>query len=128
MTFSQSDFYKVNEIGYLTYFSYFYKVKRVLYSSLCCSTFENRTSFVFKPLLLDFCKVKGVVFSHVRSYIKSSAIWKLFLATLTKCVNIISWTFHRLLQSQSTRISGVIFVFDFTKVAHVKHWTFSELL
>ena len=39
MTFSQSDFYKVNEIGYLTYFSYFYKVKRVLFPSLCCSTF-----------------------------------------------------------------------------------------
>ena len=48
MTFSQSDYYKVNEIGYLTYFSYFCK---------------SNTSFVFKPLLFDFCKVERVLCS-----------------------------------------------------------------
>ena len=45
MTFSQSDFYKVNEIGYLNYFSYFCKVKRVLCSSRCCSTFVKLNEF-----------------------------------------------------------------------------------
>ena len=45
MTFSQSDFHKVNEIGCLTIISNFGKVKRVLCSYLCCSTFVKSNAF-----------------------------------------------------------------------------------
>ena len=43
---SQHDFYKVNSVIYLTYFLYnFYEVERVLFSSLCLSTFIKSTKF-----------------------------------------------------------------------------------
>ena len=44
VTFSQHDFYKVNQIGYLPYF---YKAEKVLFSKFCCSIFISRTGFVF---------------------------------------------------------------------------------
>ena len=47
MTFSQHDFSKVNQIGYMTYSSYFYKVEEVLFSKFCCSSFIKLNEFCF---------------------------------------------------------------------------------
>ena len=47
VTFSQHHFYEVNQVRYLTYFSYFYKVEEVLFSKFCCSTFIKLNEFCF---------------------------------------------------------------------------------
>ena len=61
MTFSQSDFYKVNEIVFKPLLFDFSKVERVLYSSLCCSTFvksvSTRISISRVIFVFDFTKV-----------------------------------------------------------------------
>ena len=75
MTFSQHNFYKVNPIIYLTYFSYnYYEVERVSFSILCLSTFiKSKKSFVFRSLPLDFYKVEQDLLSGqcLSTFIKS---------------------------------------------------------
>ena len=65
VTFSHSDFYKVNEIVFKPLLFDFSKVERVLCSSLSCSTLVMSNSFVFKPFLFDFGKVERVLCSSL---------------------------------------------------------------
>ena len=63
MTFSHSDFYKVNEIVFKPFLFYFSKVERDLCSSLSCSTSVKSNEFCVQAfaVLFDFSKVERVL-------------------------------------------------------------------
>ena len=67
MTFSHSDFYKVNEIVFKPFLFYFSKVERVLCSSLSCSTLEKSNEFCVQvfAVLFNFSKVERVLCSSL---------------------------------------------------------------